>query len=145
MALAADDDVVVDGDAERPRRIDDLLRHVDVGARRRRIAGGVVVHEDDRRGRQLQRPLDHLAHIDRRVIDGALLLHLVGDQLVPLVEEQDAELLAVLEALRGAAIVEHLLPTMTAPARCMMLALHQAQRGGADQLELGDRPLRRRP
>ena len=39
-----------------------------------------------------ERPLHHLAHIDRGVIDGALLLHLVGDDLVALVEEQDAEL-----------------------------------------------------
>jgi hypothetical protein len=52
----------------------------------------VVVHEHDCRGRQLERPLHHLAHIDRGVIDGALLLHLVGDDLVALVEEQDAEL-----------------------------------------------------
>src|SRR5215510_14033689 len=43
-------------------------------------------------------PLHHLAHIDRGVIDGARLLHLVGDDLVALVEEEDAELLLVLEA-----------------------------------------------
>ena len=77
---------------------DDLLGHLDIGARRRRVARGVIVHEHDRRGRQLERPLHHLAHIDRRVIDGALLLHLVGDDLVALVEEQDAELLLGLEA-----------------------------------------------
>jgi hypothetical protein len=55
------------------------------------------VHEHDRRGRQLERPLHHLAHIDRGVIDGALLLHLVGDDLVALVEEQDADLGQALE------------------------------------------------
>src|SRR5215207_1502863 len=37
VALFADDDVVVDGDAQRPGGIDDLLGHVDVGARRYRI------------------------------------------------------------------------------------------------------------
>lgn len=44
MAVPADDDVVVHGDAERPRRVDDGLRHVDVGARGRGIAGGMIVH-----------------------------------------------------------------------------------------------------
>ena len=38
--------------------------------------------------------LDHFARIDRRVIDGADLLQFVGDELVALVEEQHAELLA---------------------------------------------------
>ena len=51
-----------------------------------------------------------LARIDRRVVDRAGLLHLVGDQRVLLVEEQDAELLALLERHRRAAIVEHLRP-----------------------------------
>ena len=51
VALAADDDVVVDGDAERLGGIDDLLRHVDVGAGGRGIARGVVVHQDDGAGR----------------------------------------------------------------------------------------------
>ena len=49
MAVAADDQVVVDGDAELLADLDDRLRHLDVGARRRRVAGGVVVDEDDRR------------------------------------------------------------------------------------------------
>jgi hypothetical protein len=44
------------------------------------------------------------------VCDGAGLLHLIGDDLVALVEEEDAELLLVLESHRGAAIVDHGLP-----------------------------------
>ena len=47
MAVLADDDVVVDGNAERGGDVDDRFRHLDVGLRRRRIAGGVVVHQDD--------------------------------------------------------------------------------------------------
>lgn len=43
VALAADDDVVVHGDAERLRRVDDLLGHLDVGAGRCGVAGWVVV------------------------------------------------------------------------------------------------------
>jgi len=43
VPVLADDDVVVDGDAERRRGVDDLLRYLDVGTGRRRIAGGEVV------------------------------------------------------------------------------------------------------
>ena len=39
--------VIVDGDAEGLRGVDDLLCHLDVGGRRRRVAGRVVVDEDD--------------------------------------------------------------------------------------------------
>jgi len=45
MPVLADDDVVVHGDAERRGDVDDRLGHLDVGLRRRRIAGRVVVHE----------------------------------------------------------------------------------------------------
>lgn len=43
MALPSDDDVIMDGDAERRRTVDDLAGHLDVGPRRRRIARRVVV------------------------------------------------------------------------------------------------------
>ena len=65
------------------------------------------MHQDDRGGGQFERALDDLARVDRRVVDGADLLQLVGDELVALVEKQHAELLAVGERLGGAAIVEH--------------------------------------
>src|SRR5215475_5921645 len=55
VPVLADDDVVVHGDAERLRHLDDRLRHLDVGARRRRVAGGMVVDEDDRGGGKLER------------------------------------------------------------------------------------------
>ena len=45
MAVLADDDVVVHGNAERLRHRDNLLRHLDIGARRRRIAGRMIVQE----------------------------------------------------------------------------------------------------
>ncbi len=54
----------------------------------------MVVHQDDGAGRQLQGPPRHLARIDRGVIHRALAQHLIGDQLVLLVQEQHAELLA---------------------------------------------------
>lgn len=45
MAALADDDVVVDGDAERLGDLDQRAGHLDVGARGGRIAGGVVVDD----------------------------------------------------------------------------------------------------
>ena len=67
----------------------------------------MIVHQDDRGGRQLKRTLDHLARIDRRVVDGAGLLDLIGDHLIAFVEEDDAELLLVGERHGGPAIIEH--------------------------------------
>ena len=45
MPFLADDDVVVHGNAERLRRRNDLLRHLNIGARRRRIPGWMVVKD----------------------------------------------------------------------------------------------------
>ena len=55
--------------------------------------------------------LDHLAR-DRPacVVDGAGLLHLVGDQPVLLVEKKDAELLDILERHLHPAIIEQRRP-----------------------------------
>jgi hypothetical protein len=48
MPAFADNDVVVHGDPERGGDIYDRLGHLDVGLRRRRIAGGVIVHQQTR-------------------------------------------------------------------------------------------------
>ena len=78
---------------ERPRMRNLVqLGHLDVGGRGGRVARGVVVHQDDGRRRKLDRPAHHLARIDRRVVDGALVHHLVGDQLVLFVEKEHAKL-----------------------------------------------------
>src|SRR3954469_11048871 len=106
----ADNDVVEELYAEGLGDSCNLPGHLDVRRGRRRIAGGVVVHQDDRGRGELEGALDHLAWIDRSVVDRALLLHLVGDELIALVEKQDAELLLFGESLRGAAIVEHRRP-----------------------------------
>jgi hypothetical protein len=45
VAVFADNEVIVHRDAKRCRHRDDLLRHFDVSARRRRVAGGMVVQE----------------------------------------------------------------------------------------------------
>jgi hypothetical protein len=43
VPVLVDDDVVVHGNPERARNGGDHLGHLDVGARRRRVAGGVIV------------------------------------------------------------------------------------------------------
>ncbi len=45
MPILSDDDVIVDGDAERGGNVDDGLGHLDIRLRRRRVAGGMVVHQ----------------------------------------------------------------------------------------------------
>jgi hypothetical protein len=45
MPFLADDDVIMHRDAERLRHRDDLLRHLDVGVGRRRIAGRMIMDE----------------------------------------------------------------------------------------------------
>jgi hypothetical protein len=81
--------------------------------------------------------LDHLARIDRGVIDGTDLLHLVGDQLVLLVEKQVAKLLLVGERHAAAAIVDHLVPGRERDA-ALDLAFGDAAGCRCDQLELVD-------
>jgi len=107
MSVPSDDDVVVDENPQRPGDIGDLAGHVDVGLGRSRVARGVVVHQDHGGGRQFERPFNHLARVDRRVVDGSGLLQLVGDDAIALVEKEDPELLALGKRHRCAAIVEH--------------------------------------
>ena len=45
MPIPPHDDMVVHRNAERPCHLDDLPRHLDVGARRRRITGGMIVRD----------------------------------------------------------------------------------------------------
>jgi hypothetical protein len=80
----------VDADAQGPAGLDDLTGHVDVGMGGGGIAAGVVVDQDDVAGRQLKGPAHDLARIDRRMVDRAAVLDFVGDQLVFLVEEENA-------------------------------------------------------
>src|SRR5204863_72548 len=85
------------------RKLDDLSGHRDVRLRGGRVARGMVVHQDQGRRLQLERALDDLAGIDRRVIDRTALLPFVPDQHVLAVEKQDVELLDLaMGDMRGA-------------------------------------------
>src|SRR5690606_25191539 len=106
----ADDQMIMDADIERGRRLNNLKRHVDIGGRGRRIARGVVVDEDDRGRAKLKRALDYFTRINGGVIDRAGLLHLIGDQVILVVEEEEAELLDLLLAHRALAIFKQRLP-----------------------------------
>src|SRR3546814_19553529 len=91
VAGAADDEVVVDGDAELFGGAAQLFGHGDVGGRGLGVAGGVVVDEDEGGGAELEGALHHLAGIDRGVVDGALMLLRMGDQAGGLSGEEQGE------------------------------------------------------
>lgn len=55
VAVAADDDVIVDGDAKRARSLNDLFGHGDIRARGRWIARGVIMYQQQRAGRMIER------------------------------------------------------------------------------------------
>ena len=110
MPALADDEVVMHLDAERFCRLDDLLRHLDIGAGRRRVAGGVIVDQDQRRGIEFEGAFHHFARIDGCVVDRAFLLHFVRDQMVLAVEKQDAELFGRIVRHRSGAIFEQRRP-----------------------------------
>lgn len=48
MPVLADNDVIMHGDAERLGDVYDRFRHLDVGLRRCRVAGGMIVHQPRR-------------------------------------------------------------------------------------------------
>src|SRR5208282_751072 len=97
-------------DAERRGRLFDVLGDGDVGFGRGRVARGMVVYQDQRRGAEFEGALDDLAGIDRRVVDGTALLPLVLEQHILAVEEQDVEFLDLAEGDLGAAIIDQLVP-----------------------------------
>ena len=101
---STDDDVVMQRQAEVLAPLLDLLSHSEIRLGRRRIAGGVVVDQDQGAGVQHQRPLDHLARIDRDMVDRAGREKFIGDDAVLAVEVEDVE------PLDGAANGERVMP-----------------------------------
>jgi hypothetical protein len=105
MSVLADDDVVVHRDTKRAGRFHDRLRHVDVRPRRGRVSRRMVVDQYNGRGREFERAAHHLARIDRRVVHRAAALHLVGDQRVALVEEEDADVFLDIKNLNSSNVL----------------------------------------
>src|SRR5438132_13579051 len=90
--------------------LDDVLGHRDVRSGRGRIAGGMIMHEDQRLSPQFESAFDHLASINWGVIDRPPLLPLILDQRILSIEEENMKLLDVAVCDLGVAIVEQLVP-----------------------------------
>ena len=86
MAIAADDEVVVHGDAQWLRDLHDHPRHFNIGARGCRVSSGMIVHHDHRSGGELECPLDNLTRVDRGMVDGPGLVLLVGNQAIAFID-----------------------------------------------------------
>src|SRR6516162_10525142 len=98
----------------------------------------MVVHQDQRRGAELERALYHLASIDRRMVDGAALLTLVLDEHVLAIEQQEMELLNLAVSDLSAAIVDELVPR-TDHRPFLQLGSHQPERCLPHQFDASDR------
>lgn len=95
----------------------------------------MIVNENDRGGGEFECAFDHFTRINRRMVDRARLLHLVGDQRVALVEKEDAELFLGLVGHCSMAIINDGAPggeKVLLPKR----ALQGAVTDGGDQLEI---------
>src|SRR5271169_5288352 len=97
----------------------------------------MVVHQDQRRAAEFERALDHLAGIDRGVVDRAALLALVLEQHILAVEKQDVELLDLVVRDLGAAIIDQLVPGID-HRPFLQLRPHQPQRCLAHRFDRGD-------
>src|SRR3546814_16663064 len=79
VAGAADDDMVVDGDAQPGRGLGDVAGDRDVLAARFGIAAGVIVDADECGGAECERALPHLADIDGPLVDRTFAHNLVAE------------------------------------------------------------------
>ena len=88
MALARDDDMIVDADVEPLARVDDLAGDVDILPAGRWVAGRVIMDKDERRRPQVNGAADDFAGIDRRLVDRSVAHMIVADQHVAAVQLQ---------------------------------------------------------
>src|SRR4051794_32562375 len=93
VALAADDDMVEELHAEQVPGPAGLPGEPHVLRRRRWIARGVVVHQDDRRRAAGDRLPEAVRQADRRGVQPALVDELRADDMVLRIEQDDAQLL----------------------------------------------------
>jgi len=87
--------VIVDGDVQQLARLDQLRGQPEIFTTRGRLAGRVIVNEDDRgHAQHAQGRAEHLARVDERGRERARGDPVVDDQPVLGVEHQDPEVLA---------------------------------------------------
>ena len=95
------------------------------------------MHQDQGRRLQLERALDDLAGIDRRVVDRTALLPFVPDQHVLAVEKQDVELLDLAMGDMRGAVIDQLVPRVDHRPLVQCRA-HKAQCRLTRRFERGD-------
>ena len=93
VAVAADDEVVVDREVQGLAGLDHGFGQFPVRGRGGEVAARVVVHQDEAGGLVFQGQLQDFAGIDYCLVDGAFLKDLFGDDFVLAVQIQDPELL----------------------------------------------------
>ena len=86
MPLRANDNMVMDADAQPLAGLDNLAGDLDILLAGGRVARWVVVDQDQRRRSQFHGPLDNLARIYGRLVDRSVAHILVADQHVAAVE-----------------------------------------------------------
>ena len=91
MAILADDDVIVHGNAQRFGGFDDQFGHLDIGTRRCWVAGRVIMDEDDTGGIQFERAAKYDPRMHGQLSDRPMLHLLVADHAPRTVEKQCAE------------------------------------------------------
>ena len=73
LPAGSDNEMVVNGDPERPRGFGDFPGQLDIGLAGRGISGWMVMDEDQPASMQVDGAADNLAHIDGGLVGGASL------------------------------------------------------------------------
>src|SRR5690242_6633268 len=110
MTTPTDDQVVVNHYAERGGCLDNVLGHRDIRSGRGRIAGRMIMYEDQRRSSHVEGAFYYLPGINWRVIDCPPLLPLILDQRILAIKKENMKLLDLAVCDLGAAIVDQFVP-----------------------------------
>ena len=106
MAGFRDNQMVVDHDVQRVEGPDDFVGEGHVGIRRAGVAAGVVVDENNGCGTQCKGAAHDFPRENGGLVDGALLVDLVGDEHVLAVHVENAELFGFFARHLGGAVVD---------------------------------------
>src|SRR5512144_2305684 len=110
MSSPRDYDVIVKQDANRIESVFDASGHLDIRLGWFDTIARMIMDHDDRGGVKDERSLNDFAGIDRRMVDGPFVLHLVGKQHIATVEEKSSKLLDLFVSHRRPEIDEELVP-----------------------------------
>src|SRR3546814_9844416 len=91
--VCSSDLMIVDAYAQPSARFDDVAGGVDILLDGRRVAAGMIVHQNERGRTQVDGSANHLTHIDCRLIYGAIAHIFIPEQHVAAVELQNADAL----------------------------------------------------